>query len=274
MNQISDKSKDTVSFLKWVGGKRWFVSCYSNLFPLEYKRYFEPFLGGGSAYFFIRPKKAILSDINIELINTYKTIRMDFKGVEDKLKIHQKKHSKQYYYKQRSLKLRSATSKAAQFVYLNRTCWNGLYRVNNKGEFNVPKGTKNNVLLGSDCFSEISECLYGAEILCSDFETVIDMTEKGDFIFVDPPYTACHNHNGFLKYNEKIFTWEDQIRLRNSLFRAKKRGVMVLMLNANHFSIKKIYEGFGVNKVVYRKSSLSGLVQYRKEIEELVIRSW
>src|SRR5699024_9439870 len=116
-------------------------------------------------------------------------------------------------------------NRAARFIYLNRTCWNGLYRVNKQGKFNVPIGTKVNVRLESDNFMLTSDILKKVDLLISDFENIVDGALEDDFVFADPPYTVAHNNNGFIKYNEKLFSWSDQVRLRDAIIRARERGV-------------------------------------------------
>src|SRR5262249_52089089 len=154
----------------------------------------------------------------------------------------------------RSARPTGSLERAARFLYLNRTCWNGLYRVNLKGEFNVPIGTKQSVLFEYDDFPEISRLLTNARLLCSDFERVIDATREGDFLYVDPPYIVLHNYNGFLKYNERIFRWTDQVRLRNALLRARHRGVSIVVTNADHASIHQLYRKFGQYQQLQRCS--------------------
>jgi len=266
-----DESNILIPFLKWAGGKRWLVSNYSSLFPQNYNRYIEPFLGSGAVFFHLQPKDAILADRNDALIDTYTAIKNNWKLVHRYLKTHQKYHSKNYYYKIRESKPSGIYSRAARFIYLNRTCWNGLFRVNQKGEFNVPIGTKTKVLLDTDNFSQISELLKRVQLLKSDFEKVIDSAKKNDFLFVDPPYTVKHNHNGFVKYNQHLFSWEDQIRLKDALVRANERNVKILITNANHPSIKSLYKNVFNSQSVLRNSVLSGRSKYRGPVNELLL---
>jgi DNA adenine methylase len=260
-------------FLKWAGGKRWLVSKHPELFNFSFKTYFEPFLGSGAVFFHLKPENAVLSDLNSELINTYSAIKSDWEKVYDHLVFHQKNHSREYYYKVREQKLRSDATKAARLIYLNRTCWNGLYRVNKSGEFNVPIGTKTRVVSEDDCFQEVAQLLRKTELLSVDFEKIIDRSKKEDFLFVDPPYTIKHNYNGFIKYNENLFSWDDQIRLRDALLRASKRGVRFLVTNACHESVKSLYESDFVTLVTERSSVISGASTGRGTYEELLISS-
>jgi len=192
-------------FLKWAGGKRWLVKKGKNIIPPHYERYIEPFLGGAAIFFSLPESPYIIADSNLELINCYKAIKSNHKEVEKILRLHQRRHCNDYYYQMREYQPRKQCTRAARFIYLNRTCWNGLYRVNLKGEFNVPKGTKNNVLLETDKFEKIAAKLKKGSIMCQDFEKTLAVAGEGDFVFIDPPYTVKHNLNGFLKYNEKIF---------------------------------------------------------------------
>jgi DNA adenine methylase len=260
-----------IPFLKWAGGKRWLVSSYPELFPKSFNRYIEPFLGSGAVFFHIQPRKALLADSNAELIETYQAIKSDWRRVERELKKHHELHCKSYYYKIRDNKYRSPFSRAAKLIYLNRTCWNGLYRVNLKGEFNVPIGTKKDVIYAADDFKKISQLLQNVRLLHGDFEQIIDQATKGDFVFVDPPYTVQHNSNNFIKYNENLFHWQDQIRLRDCVYRAKGRGAQVIVTNACHKSVKRLYEDIGVLVRVKRHSVLAADASKRKICDELLI---
>ncbi|WP_156255293.1 DNA adenine methylase [Sandarakinorhabdus oryzae] len=261
-------------FLKWAGGKRWFADRYVHLIPRNYGRYVEPFVGSGAMFFALSPSQALLSDLNPDLINCYRAIRAAPDAIAKRLAEHHRLHSKRHYYDTRAAKPDDPIERAAWFIYLNRTCWNGLYRVNRKNEFNVPMGTKTSVLLPSDDFQVTSRTLSVAEILHQDFEVTLDAAEDGDFVFVDPPYTVKHNLNGFIKYNDKIFSWADQVRLRDAVVRAAARGARILVTNANHASIRELYDGIGRQLVVGRASVLAASAAHRVQTEELVIQTW
>ena len=260
-------------FLKWAGGKRWLCQRHGHIFPNNFSKYIEPFLGSAAVYFCLQPKEAYLSDSNLRLIECYRQIMINHGEIHQILQNYQRLHSKQFYYEARSAVFEDPIIRAAQFIYLNRTCWNGLYRVNKNGAFNVPIGTKNCVLFSYDDFGEVSRRLFPAHISDDDFEDSIDHGETNDFIFVDPPYTVKHNLNGFVKYNQTIFSWDDQLRLKNSLDRAVKRGANFLMTNANHHSIKELYSAYR-QMPVDRTSILSGDPSYRSATKELIITSW
>ncbi len=263
-----------VPFLKWAGGKRWLASGYETLFPEKFGCYFEPFLGGGAVYFHLQPQSAVLSDQNADLVNVYWQVRSNPQGVAAALKRHNRNHSKPYYYKERDRAHRCAHERAAQFLYLNRTCWNGLYRVNLRGEFNVPIGTKDAVLLDTDDFDAAAEVMRSAEVYIADFEVILELSERNDFVFVDPPYITAHNFNGFVKYNEKLFGWEDQIRLKDAVVRARDRGVKVLVSNADHSSIRDLYSGVGNIISLPRRSVIAASSDFRGSTTELIIRTY
>lgn len=266
-------SKPITPFLKWAGGKRWLADHVLDLIPANFSTYYEPFLGSGAIYFSLQPEAAVLSDLNEDLINAYASIRDCGEKVTIALRQHHHQHSKDYYYEVRARRLRAQHTRAAQFIYLNRTCWNGLYRVNLAGIFNVPIGTKTKVILDTDNFPGTAELLNHAELHCRDFEETIDLAGKDDVIFADPPYTIHHNHNGFIKYNENIFSWQDQIRLRDALVRAKARGAKIIMTNANHESVRALYnKGFSLTPLS-RMSVIAGSSKARKTYEELLIVS-
>lgn len=266
---------DIHPFLKWAGGKRWLVQKHYDLFPKQFERYIEPFVGSGAVFFALQPSIGVLSDCNHALIEAYNAIKLDYKAVLKALKVHQENHSFDYYYKIRASTPRTIYTRAARFIYLNRTCWNGLYRVNQAGMFNVPKGTKNNVVLETDDFGAISLLLQNSEIMKSDFEAVISSARSGDFVFADPPYTIKHNKNNFVKYNEELFHWENQERLRDALISADKKGVQFMLTNAAHPSVKELYGKCGFNVIELERASVIASQAARRGVyTELIVRNW
>lgn len=259
--------------LKWAGGKRWlFDDNFIGRIP-SYKRYIEPFLGGGAGFFALQPSKSILSDVNPDLINLYEVVRDRPKRLQDLMECHQACHSREYYYDVRDYKPRGRIQAAARMLYLNRACYNGLYRLNKRGEFNVPIGTKTLVSLPSDNFKEMSNILSRAILRVSDFASTIEMASEGDLVFVDPPYTVKHNMNGFVKYNENIFSWSDQERLRDCVADGIDRGVQFILTNANHPSVRTLYKGIGTHSIIERHSVISGKANGRSQISELLVRA-
>lgn len=269
---IGNSGETTPPFLKWAGGKRWLVPRISDTVKSISGKYIEPFLGSGAIFFALRPTNSLLSDTNEDLINSYVAIRDDPQKVFDLLKVHQRKHCTEYFYQIRQHRPREKFHKAARFIYLNRTCWNGLYRVNLEGTFNVPIGTKSNVLMSTDDWPAVSTLLSSAEIASQDFEAAIDRATQGDLVFADPPYTVKHNLNGFIKYNNALFSWDDQIRLRDALIRAKKRGASIIATNACHQSVQDLYKDGFITESLSRASVLAGSAIHRGRYDELFIR--
>ncbi|WP_347880397.1 DNA adenine methylase [Burkholderia cenocepacia] len=266
-----------VPFLKWPGGKRWFVCNYTNLMPETFGTYIEPFLGAGSVYFHLQPQRALLGDANAELINAYRAIKEDWEAVRNSLRYRQRRHREDadgYYYWLREHVPANPMQQASRLIYLNRTCFNGIYRVNRQGQFNVPRGTKNKVVIDTDNFEGMSRLLQQAELIPGDFKALVDRAQAGDFVFCDPPYTVRHNYNGFRKYNEVIFSWADQERLAASLLQAAERGVKILCTNANHKSVRDLYSDkiFDLHEIA-RYSSISASNASRRSFEELIIRA-
>lgn len=269
---METEKEKILPFLKWPGGKRWFVQNHSDLLPISYERYIEPFLGGGSIFFYLQPQNALLGDLNPDVIAAYKGLKENWRFLKRSLQYHQRVHSDEHYYTVRDQAQKDPLRQASRMIYLNRTCFNGIYRVNQKGEFNVPRGDKDDVLLEKDDFEKISRILQNAKIYLTDFETLINKAKENDLIFADPPYTVRHNLNGFVKYNERLFSWEDQERLAAALYRAKERGAKIVSTNANHPSIKELYTGLGFEMIsVSRFSPISASPHSRKQFEELVI---
>lgn len=273
-SSVKDENIPCLPFLKWAGGKRWFVKNHLQTVPENFNVYIEPFLGGASMFFALCPNNAILSDYNINLINCYTAVRDDPQSIRTYLEEHHSLHSKDYYYQIRATKYTDATQRAAQLIYLNRTCWNALYRVNLKGEFNVPIGTKTNVLLESDNFEKLSEKLQNIQLVSCDFEETINKASTGDFIFVDPPYTVKHNNNGFVKYNETMFSWDDQIRLSKALIAADNRGAKFLMTNAYHQSVIDLYQNYFNLSKVSRHSVIASESARRGLYDELLVKNY
>jgi DNA adenine methylase len=259
--------------VKWPGGKQWLAVAAPHLAPAEWKgRYFEPFVGGGAFFFALEPGRATLSDCNEELILTYRAIRDDPEGVIRLLSRYP--YNKSFYYRMRGLSPRSDCGIAARFLYLNRTCWNGLYRVNEKGEFNTPFGRfVRPTICDEERIRLAAKLLRRARLRVGDFDQVIADAARGDFVYFDPPYTTGHQHNGFLKYNAALFSWPDQKRLARAATCLAGAGVHVLVSNANHPAVIRLYTGFCRYKVI-RKSLISGNLASRGVITEVLLSSY
>lgn len=264
------------SFLKWPGGKRWLLKKLPEIFSIQFNNYYEPFLGSGAVFFHLCPKESVLSDVNEELINLFVQMRDHPQELAKQLEAHQKKHSKTYYYEIRDKNYVSSMERAGRFLYLNRTCFNGMYRENKNGKFNVPIGTKDNCIYDIDKFEHYSNALKNAELMTCDFRSTIKKAGSGDLLFVDPPYTIGQaQQNSFIKYNSKLFSWNDQEDLCSEIVAARNRGVIIISTNAYCDELLEMYkkEGFYVQPIE-KKSTISGVIDKRRKTTELLITSF
>jgi len=254
---IAEKPKP---FVKWVGGKRQLLAQFRrlNLYPPEKfdirtGRYFEPFVGGGAVFFDLLPEKGFLSDLNKELVTTYNVIKNNVEGLIASLKKH--KTDKEYFLKIRAQdpKTLSDLAVASRFIFLNRTCFNGLYRVNSKGGFNVPYGKYANPLIcDEDNLIKVSKSLQNIEIKHQDYKEVLRNAKKGDFVYFDPPYYPVSKTASFTSYTKEAFLDKEQLELRDTYIELHKRGCFVMLSNSDTPFINKIYsglKGIRVNKV-------------------------
>lgn len=264
-------------FLRWAGGKSWFTKNHiHNFLPEKFNDYYEPFLGGGSVFFYLKSKgllnqKVFLSDTNEELINTYKIIKTSFKDLKKVLDNH--KDSVDFYYKIRSVDFDNNIERAARFLYLNKTSFNGIYRVNKLGKYNVPYGNRNlKKLYDFDNLYRVSSLLKGTYLSTKNFKNRLKHTKKDDLVFMDPPYTVAHNNNGFVQYNQSIFSWENQEELSKIVDGLKRNGVNYILTNADHTSIKKLYKNHKCISLE-RSSTIGGKGAIRKKYKEIIITS-
>jgi DNA adenine methylase len=259
-------------FLRWPGGKRWAAKHIASIIGAHpYKTYSEPFLGGGALFFFLRPARARLSDINPDLIDTYKTVRD--RPHELVCALGKYSVSKSAYYQIRAVEPQTPLLRAARFLYLNRTAFSGMYRLNKSGHFNVPYGGGErtpDLLLQTTILKDASAALRSAELIHSDFEAVMDAALSGDVVYCDPTYTVTHDQNGFVRYNERNFSWSDQERLSRAAWRARGRGAIVIVSNAHHREIKKMYRSGKFLKLT-RQSTLSANPSKRRAVHEYLI---
>lgn len=262
-------------FLKWPGGKRWLVNTLINEITFRGDTYYEPFLGSGALFFALLPEKAVISDINPDLINLYTVMRDNPLELQELMITHQTKHNKEYYYSIRSRFYSDSIQQAARFLYLNRTCYNGMYRVNKQGQFNVPIGTKENCIYDIGEFQSYSKALEKAELVAADFASIIHQAHRGDLIFADPPYASANRKtDNFVKYNDHLFNWEDQIRLHHELVAARDRGAMIYLTNVDCQEIQTLYrnDGFCIRPLL-RSSNIGGKKAIRSKVYELLITS-
>ena len=268
---IKTKNKDCGPFLKWAGGKTQLLVELEKLAPLEYDRYVEPFLGGGALFFHLQPKKAILADTNEELINCYRVVRDKVEELIEELK-HYKNDEKFYYrIREKNLNLLTPIERAARLIYLNKTCYNGLYRVNKKGLFNVPFGRrKNPKLCDADKLRQASKALQKAKLVCDDYKNVIKhyVNEK-DFIFFDPPYYPTGGHADFKRYTKEFFYEKNHVELRDVFGDLAKRRINSLLTNSNTEFVRKLFEKFDY-KVVDVKRNISSKASTRNGQDVIV----
>ena len=257
-------------FLRWAGGKSWFTPFLKSLIgDTSINHYHEPFLGGASCYFALEhKKKAYLSDANEELINVYLQVRDNPYGIIEKLRDFS--NTEEDYYKIRETVFASETERAAQFIYLNQTSFNGLYRVNRSGHYNVPYGFRNNWPYNEERIIVCSKKLANANITYGDFEVNKYLIKEGDLVLLDPPYTVSHNNNGFIEYNKNLFSIDDQKRLSEFIDYIKKKGAYYVLTNADHKSIREIFDKGDTIKVCSRNSLIGGKEAERKKITELI----
>ncbi|WP_276503280.1 DNA adenine methylase [Terrimonas pollutisoli] len=261
-------------FLRWAGGKKWFLKHISSQLPNNFQNYHEPFLGGGAVFFNTEnQKRNYLSDLNEELINTYIEIRDNVGKVISQLK--RFKNTEEEYYKIRSRTFKETYAKAAQFIYLNMTSFNGIYRVNRQGNYNVPYGYRFTIdFVQEDILILANQKLKNAILKHQDFEQSLQVVKKNDFVFIDPPYTVAHENNGFILYNQKLFSLEDQYRLAECLKKLTSVGAYFIMTNAYHSKINEIYKGVGSFNILDRKSLIGGKGAKRDTIREYIIKNY
>lgn len=263
-------------FVKWVGGKRSLVKNLTACFPQRFGTYWEPFVGGGALFFGIheRINGAILSDFNLDLVITYNVIKMQHEALINKLAAHAELHDKEYYYSiRRQHDLEDPIDVAARFIYLNKTCYNGLYRVNKKGEFNVPIGSYENPEIVN--MANIKAChhaLQGAVIQFQEFDAIEPV--EGDLVYCDPPYHPV-NSNSFTKYTKSDFGEEAQIRLHDFLLSLHDNGVNVILSNSDTPLIRDLYGPPIWNSDVVRAPRLvNSNGNGRGRVDELMIRNY
>jgi len=260
-------------YIRWAGGKKWLIPSIDDLLPTSFNNYHEPFLGGGAVFLHLYSigliKRAYLNDVNADLINCYRQLKNNSTEFRESLLKH--KNTKPYYYKLRAMVHRNKVEQATQFLHLNRTGFNGIYRVNRQGEYNVPYGYKTySQLYDMENLSAVSKSLKKATLLVSDFfETLINI-KANDLVFIDPPYTIAHEHNGFIEYNEKIFSWEDQKRLVEFISEVKRKGAYYIMTNASHSSIRHLFKKLEKPKVLERYTLIGGRNANRGVTHELL----
>ena len=246
------------TFIRWAGGKNWLVPYVQELIKdLEYSNYHEPFMGGASVFFSIEPpQRSFLSDVNNELVEAFCAVRDNPQRVIGYLKEY--KVDSESYYAIRESSPRGKYQRAARFLYLNTYSFNGIYRVNQQGKYNVPYGHRENVSINYDRLLEASERLKNVEVKCQDFEASKTLIQQGDLVFLDPPYTVSKEANSmFIKYNSKLFSLDDQYRLARLVDYIIDQGAYFILTNAAHEKIMEIFQGKG-RLITRERNSLIG----------------
>lgn len=272
--------------VKWAGGKSQLLNAYRPLFPQSFGAYHEPFTGGGALFFHLYNKgqitKAYLNDSNSELINLYLCIRDNLDRLLEELKHYEaQKKSKEHYYTVRNLDRNPQSfgrltnvQRAARALYLNKTCYNGLYRVNSKGQFNVPFGNyKNPNVLDEPKLRAVSSAFAHTKITCLDFEIALTEARPGDFIYFDPPYHPVSATASFTNYTENSFSFQDQQRLAHAFRELDKKGCRVMLSNSCVEPVIELYEGFPMEKIMARRA-INSQGDRRGSVPEIVVTNY
>jgi DNA adenine methylase len=267
-------------FLKWAGGKRQLISTIKKFLPETYLNYFEPFVGAGALLFDLQPSNAVINDINSELINCYRVIRALSNDLIEDLKKH--KNTKDYFYQIRELdrsdefKRLSPVQRASRIIYLNKTCYNGLFRVNSQDQFNVPFGNyKNPNILNIEVIRSINYYLNqnNIEVLNLDFERAVEKAQRGDFIYFDPPYDPISDTSSFTGYSLSQFGKSEQIRLKDVFDRLTIKGCQIMLSNSATEFINKLYCDYNIIKLRANRN-INSVGSGRSKIDEFLILNY
>lgn len=265
--------------VKWVGGKRQLLADIMPLIDRNCSTYVEPFIGGGAVFFELQPKKAIINDYNSELINVYTTVRDFPEQLIKKLEEHKNKNSEEYFYELRALDRKSEytsmsrVEKAARIVYLNKTCYNGLYRVNAAGQFNSPYGKyKNPNIVNATTIKAMSKYLQNPQITIKegDYRDALKGLRKGAFVYLDPPYMPISSSSSFTGYTENGFSYEQQVELKKECDKLREKGIAFLQSNSDCQEIRELYKEYDI-KTVQAKRTINSNANKRGEISEVLI---
>ncbi len=267
--------------LKWVGGKRQLLADIMPLINKNCSTYVEPFIGGGAVFFELQPKKAIINDYNSELVNVYKTIKDFPEELITELEKHESNNSEEYFYETRSIDRTHEYSemdniqKAARVIYLNKTCYNGLYRVNAAGQFNSPYGKyKNPNIVNATTIRGMSKYLNKANIVIKqgDYKEVLKGLRKGAFVYLDPPYMPISSSSSFTGYTENGFSYDKQVELKKECDKLRDKGIAFLQSNSDCPEIRELYKEYEI-RTVQAKRSINSNASKRGEISEVLIYS-
>ena len=277
------KNKLVAPVLKWVGGKRQILNEIMKYIPQNMSTYYEPFVGGGAVLFALQPRKAVVNDVNSELINVYQVIMDHVEELIERLKQHQNNNNEEYYYMIRgidrdkeSYAYLTPIERASRIIYLNKTCYNGLFRVNKAGEFNSPYGNyKNPNIVNATTLRAVNRYFNKAQITltCQDFEEVLKKAGIGDFVYLDPPYDPVSDTARFTGYDKGGFDRDEQIRLKNVCDQLNAKGIKFLLSNSATEFIKDLYRDYRI-EVVQAKRAINSKADRRGEIDEVLVMNF
>ncbi len=269
-------------FTKWTGGKRKLLPNLIELMPETYNNYFEPFIGGGALFFELAPHHAVINDFNGELINAYKQVRDNPRHLIKLLSVHQEKNSKEYYLDIRTadrdgrIEKMTDIERAARILYMLRVDFNGLYRVNAKNQFNVPYGRyKNPKIIDAELIYEVSQFLTenDIQIMQGDFEVAVENAVEGDLVYFDPPYIPLNETSSFTSYTHEGFSFDDQVRLRDTVRRLTERGVSVMVSNSSSPLAEELYQEFNIHYVEASRTN-GAKSSSRGKIREIIVTNY
>lgn len=276
--KIQQSPNGAKPFLKWAGGKRQLLSQYEQHFPPldQINHYYEPFIGSAAVFFHLQPPQATLADRNAKLIDLYRTIQTDVEGVIDALQQHRNEEDYFYQVRTQDPAQLTAVQRAARLIFLNKTCYNGLYRENKKGEFNVPFGRyKNPTICDKDRLRKASHALQGVSLQTADFADVVQTAVAGDFIYFDPPYAPLSATSSFTGYSKYGFDHDDQERLAKTIHRLTDKGCKVMLSNSSAEVIYDLYDNGRYRLIpIQARRSINSKADKRGPIKELLILNY
>ncbi|CDE91501.1 TPA: modification methylase [Candidatus Gastranaerophilales bacterium HUM_6] len=275
---LEQLKSETYPIVKWVGGKRQLMFELIKNMPKSYNRYFEPFIGGGALFFELQPEQAYISDMNEELINLYSVVRDNVYELIKDLSKHEV--SKEYFLEIRNIDRTeqytelSDVERASRFIYLNRTCFNGMYRVNSQGQFNVPFGHyKNPRIIDENNLLNCSELLKKTEIKCADFSEILTKVKKGDLVYFDPPYVPLNETSSFTSYTKDGFDINMQFKLRDVCDELDNKGVKFMLSNSDTKLVNELYVNYEIKKV-FASRQINANADGRGKITEVLVRNY
>lgn len=273
----NDSDKKQKPFIKWAGGKQQLIGQLLSLLPKDIlaKRYHEPFLGGGALFFSLQPKISYLSDANDHLVNCFQFVRENPELIYSYLKKHEALNSETYYYKMRQTynKMGYSFAQAARFIYLNKSCYNGIFRVNRKGKFNVPCGRKKTLAIPDrGALKRCSKILQTAKIFTASFESALEDVDSNDFIYLDPPYPPLNGTSYFTHYTKDKFGDLDQEKVASIVKSLDSEGCLFMVSNADTKKIRKLYKNFHVTSLSVTRFITCKKTRHR--VKELIITNY